>query len=232
MYMEDLDLCYRFAAGGLGHLVRARRDGRPRQGRHERQAPHAAAELRVPLRHVSLLPQALRATASARSSTPPSTRDRREARALDRAKRRSAARAVRGVELPAPRVQIGPDTSLTARPYTAAASPRRRLSHGSDRPHRAAPRRHRRRPRRRRDGRSAVRGDERPTAQDRRDGPDADGRRRPRDRDGPDPGRRERRRSASTSTGARSHRDPRVRRASTRRTRRIPATASPRSTRR
>ena len=27
MYMEDLDLCYRFAQAGLGHLVRARRDG-------------------------------------------------------------------------------------------------------------------------------------------------------------------------------------------------------------
>ena len=33
MYMEDLDLCYRFARGRLADLVRAVGDGDPRQGR-------------------------------------------------------------------------------------------------------------------------------------------------------------------------------------------------------
>ena len=39
MYMEDLDLCYRAAAGRLGHLVRAVGVGDPREGRHERAPP-------------------------------------------------------------------------------------------------------------------------------------------------------------------------------------------------
>ena len=33
MYMEDLDLCYRFARGGLGHLVRALGHRPPPEGR-------------------------------------------------------------------------------------------------------------------------------------------------------------------------------------------------------
>ena len=41
MYMEDLDLCYRLRGGGLGHLVRARGDGDPRQGRDQRADPRA-----------------------------------------------------------------------------------------------------------------------------------------------------------------------------------------------
>ena len=73
MYMEDLDLCYRFAQAGwvTWYEPTRRRSSTSRPGRAA--GPRAAAQLRLPLRDVPLLPQALRAERSPRSSTRPST---------------------------------------------------------------------------------------------------------------------------------------------------------------
>ena len=66
MYMEDLDLCYRFARGRLGHLVRAVGDGHPRQGRHERR--HRSPRLNYAF-HYGMLPLLPRRT-TRRGATP------------------------------------------------------------------------------------------------------------------------------------------------------------------
>ena len=60
-------------AVGLDHLVRARRHGRARQGRHERQVQAAAPRLCVPLRDAALLSGSTTQRVAARSSTCRST---------------------------------------------------------------------------------------------------------------------------------------------------------------
>ena len=67
MYMEDLDLCYR-AARPAGSPGTSRPSPRRIEGRHERTPPEASRQLRVPLRHVPLLPPALRTRATIRST--------------------------------------------------------------------------------------------------------------------------------------------------------------------
>ena len=67
MYMEDLDLCYRFAEAGWVTWYEPSATVIHVKAGIERPGALAAAELRLPLRHVPLLPQALRADARAGS---------------------------------------------------------------------------------------------------------------------------------------------------------------------
>ena len=67
MYMEDLDLCYRFAQAGWVTWYEPSATVVHVKAGIERPGPLAEAELRLPLRHVPLLPQALRGQREARS---------------------------------------------------------------------------------------------------------------------------------------------------------------------
>ena len=89
MYMEDLDLCYRFAEAGWTTWYEPSVSVLHVKGGSSGRYRSPAAQLCVPLRHVSLLPEALRGTDECGSEPRRVRGDRREARRVARPKRRS-----------------------------------------------------------------------------------------------------------------------------------------------
>ena len=82
MYMEDLDLCYRFREAGWSTWYEPSRGRVARQGRLERAGPEPEVELRISLRDVSLLPKALRTPVSGGPQRARLCRDLRQAARL------------------------------------------------------------------------------------------------------------------------------------------------------
>ena len=82
MYMEDLDLCYRFREAGWSTWYEPSVVASHVKGGIERAGPEPEAELRVPLRDVSLLPKALRTPVSGGPQRARLCRDLRQAARL------------------------------------------------------------------------------------------------------------------------------------------------------